>query len=294
MDFQLSIKDIHFLRPLFWYLNIFLITPWYDFSKKSLVRTNMRIFYTIILVLLKITLLVYSFLDEILEQVHGKLFLTQKIILGSTYTNITLTVIATIFKSGFWNRNLWKEMLSNFCFLDTKLQNQRKRENFFRNFYCKLVLKHVLFGILAHHQLHSWSNFVSAPAWKIIMFTGFMEMCYEFLIVLLLTALVQAFEVRYKDLNERLMKLSRNGTTFQELLSLAQSYRILGETVDIFNELFGYQLVLIIFHCGLQMVQCLNLVFVFGAAETNDDVHFQFLVCNFWLFVWIGVRVHFT
>ena len=127
-----------------------------------------------------------------------------------------------------------------------------------------------------------------------MMFTGFMEMCYEFLIVLLLTALVQAFEVRYKDLNERLMKLSNNGTTFQELLSLAQSYRILGETVDIFNELFGYQLVLIIFHCGLQMVQCLNLVFVFGAVEETDDVNFQFLVSNFWLFVWIGVRVRCT
>ncbi|KAJ3648119.1 hypothetical protein Zmor_019952 [Zophobas morio] len=287
MDFQLSIKDINFLRPFFWYLNIFLITPWYDFSKKSLVKTNIRVVYTISVILFKITAVTYSLVDQTLGQAYAKLIFTQRIILGTIYVNTMLTVMVTIFKCGIWATNLWTEMFAGFRFVDRKLQNQGKRESFQRNFYWKLLLKHVFFGTVVYYQIYVWSNFVAMPVWKMVIFSGCMEICYEFLVVLLLTALVQAFEVRYKDLNERLMDVSKKAAIFDELQSLVKAYRILGETVEIFNELFGHQLVLIIFHCGLQMVHCLNLLFASGNIEMDEDTHFQFLISNFWFLVWI-------
>ena len=289
MSFQLSVKDIHFLRPFFWYLDCFLITPWYDFRKKTLVKPNMRILYITILILSKITILVYSLLDETLGQVYAKLIYTQKIILGGIYTNTTLTLILTIFKTGIWDTNLWKEMFARFHFVDRKLKNQGKTETFLRNFYFKLFLKHVLSLMCGFYELYVWSIFMKIPLWKVFIFTGFMEVYYEFLLVSLVTALVQDFEARYKDLNEKIVITSKKGTAFPELLNLVQAYRILGETVEIFNQIFGHQLVLIIFHCGLQMVHCLNLVFVMGAVEIDEDTHLQFLMCNFYLLVWIGV-----
>ena len=46
-----------------------------------------------------------------------------------------------------------------------------------------------------------------------------------------------------------------------EVKKVAQLYGILGETVEIFNKLFGYQILLIIFQFILELVMSLNIFF---------------------------------
>ena len=44
----------------------------------------------------------------------------------------------------------------------------------------------------------------------------------------------------------------------QEVENLADCYQILGEAVESWNNIFGQQMLLIMFHSGLQGVHCLN------------------------------------
>ncbi|KAJ3648116.1 hypothetical protein Zmor_019950 [Zophobas morio] len=46
-----------------------------------------------------------------------------------------------------------------------------------------------------------------------------------------------------------------------------QNYRLLGQTIDVVNKLFGFQLLLIIFHSGLHVVNSLNFVNLYKKSE---------------------------
>jgi hypothetical protein len=281
MSFNLSIKDINFIRGLFSFLNIFQIAPWYNFDKNTFYKPILCKCYGCVLILLHIFLLVYAITDENLARAYGEFVFTQKnFFCGICGTIVGLSVF-TIVKSSLWDVDNWRMLLTNFQYVDLKLQNTRKLEvKLVNNFYFGFVVKISLFTIFEIYLIYVWSSILEIPFWKTVLMTGAKDMYYEFLTVNLLNCFIQSFKSRYEDLNERLLNIGKERKVVRELTKLTHCYRILGETIEIFNKMFGVQqIIIIIFHCGIEFVCTLNntyVTFVIG----NNSLFFHIIVVN--------------
>jgi hypothetical protein len=294
MSFKLSMKDINFIRGLFRFLNIFLITPWYNFNKNTFYKPNLCKCYGCVLLLLNIFLIVYIITDESFVRLYGALLFSQKFIFFGSYGSIIGLCLLTIVKSSLWDVDNWKILLRNFQYVDLKLQNQAKVEvRLVKNFYFGLFVKHSLFTIFAIYSTYVWSSMFGFTLWKTVIVTGLKEMYYEFLTVNLLNSFIQSFKSRYEDLNERLLKIGKERKAIQELADLAHCYRILGETIEIFNKMFGVQLIMIIFHCGTEIVSCLNITFV-SFVMGDNSLYLHIMMTNFAVLICISVSLTVT
>ncbi|KAJ3651178.1 hypothetical protein Zmor_017234 [Zophobas morio] len=258
--FTLSIKDINFIHPLFNYLRIFFITPWYDFHENHTCRLQISKICGVALIVLKIYCIVYSANDDIVVNSIPKQSITQKFIsLGVLCTLICLDVV-TVIKS--WDIENWKTLFTNLQTVDQKLQNVDDLEkSVWKNFYLSFSTKQVIFLLLVVYQMYILSSTTQLSPIKILFLTGSVQHFVEYLVSILLNCLVQVFKSRYKDLNARLVEIEKAHIS-REMKNLVQSYRILSENVHIFNSLFGYQIILIMFHFGIEVVNGLNSIFI--------------------------------
>jgi hypothetical protein len=289
MSCNLSIKDINFIRGLFSFLNIFLITPWYSFDKNTIFKPILCKCYGCLLLLLNIFLTVYATTDEIAVRLYCALIFTQRFIYLLITGTMTALCLLTIVKSSLWDVDNWKILLTNFQYVDLKLQNKAKVEvRLVKNFYFVFFVKHSLFMIQTVYSAYVWSVVLELPLWKTVLMTGMKDMYYEFLTVNLLNCFIQSFKSRYEDLNERLLNIGKERKVFPELTKLAHCYRILGGTIEIFNKIFGVQLIMIIFHCGTEIVNCLNLTFV-SFLTGDNNLYFHIIISNVAVLICISV-----
>ncbi|KAJ3636559.1 hypothetical protein MTP99_000093 [Tenebrio molitor] len=274
MIWKLSVKDISFICPFYNYLSFFLITSWYDFEKNSVHKSRRSKFYGGFLILVKIVWFIFTYTDETFKKIDGALFFTQKVIYIGIQLNLEALLLLTVVKSSFFDAEDWKTLFSNFQLVDTKLQNRgRVNLKISQNFYVGLFVKHLVFALFGAYVLYVWANVLELSYCRLFIMGGFIQLYYEFLIIILLRSLVEGLKNRYEDLNDRLLRISKRPNILHELSSIAHSYRILGENVEICNKLFGYQVLLIIFHCGFQMVHCLNFTFVSFIFNSNLYSH---------------------
>jgi hypothetical protein len=292
MSSNLSIKDINFIRGLFSFLNIFLIAPWYNFDKNTMYKPILCKCYGCLLLLLNIFLTVYFLItDESVVRLYWGLLFTQRFLFFLAAGTTTALCLLTIVKSSLWDVDNWKILMTNFHYVDLKLQNKAKVEvRLVKNFYFGFFVKHFFFMIFAIYSICVWSSLFGFTIWKTVLVTGWKEMYYEFLTVNLLNCFIQSFKSRYEDLNERLLNIGKERKVVPELTKLAHCYRILGETIEIFNKMFGVQQLMIIFHCGTEFVSCLNLSFVSFLTDDNS-LYLHIIISNVAVLISISVSI---
>ena len=172
------------------------------------------------------------------------------------------------------NRSERMEQITNKPQLYIKLKNKGKVEkNLFNRFYLTIFLKHVLFLVITSLQTYVWYNFFQLPFVLLFLFIGNFECYIEFLIIVLMHSLVQSLKIRYVELNKKVVKTCRNNIS--HLKNVCHDYRILGQTVEIFNKIFGYEIILILWHFGVESVNSLTFIFV---PYVSTDVHNYFLI----------------
>ncbi|EFA07611.1 gustatory receptor 114 [Tribolium castaneum] len=289
MNLNLSVKDINFIKYLWKYFNIYLITPWYNFDKNAFYSPNMCKIYGTLLILLKLFWLFdVTFLHDKLNKSYRQLLFTQKINYAFSCLNIFVLTILSIANASFVGTdNKWKILLANFRYLDLNLHNNEKTERkIWNNFYSTFLLEQTLFFGCLCYQAHVWSRIMKITFLESLWFSPTVDRCYEFQVVTLIVAFLKCFNNRYKELNHRLLKcLNNNQKVLQEYQNLVCYHRLLGETIDAFNKLFGYQILLLVFHAGLQLVGCLNFPYVFFTSASNTpekcSVAFSMLFSNF-------------
>lgn len=94
---------------------------------------------------------------------------------------------------------------------------------------------------------------------------------------MLIMCITKSIKIRYQTLNAKLMTITTSSRMIRGLQQFVRIYRILGETIEIFNNLFGYKILLIIFLIGMQLVYSLN--FPLGSLNTvRFSIHL--IICN--------------
>ncbi|KAJ3647939.1 hypothetical protein Zmor_019783 [Zophobas morio] len=63
--------------------------------------------------------------------------------------------------------------------------------------------------------------------------------------------------------------------------TLTRDYRILGETIDIYNNLFGCQIILIVLHCGLEVISGLNISLTsIMIMDAGNPLYYNVFICG--------------
>ena len=156
-----------------------------------------------------------------------------------------------------------------------------------KNFYFTFFLKQLVFFVGTCAGQYVWADLMQLSILKVIIPTCMFECYYEFFLIIVINALVQSFKSRYQDLNRRVLIVFQETKTVQKWRALAQDYRILGETVDVFNKMFGWQIVLMMFHFGLEMVT--TLYFNFRVLVGKGNANLIGRLGNFGLWIWMLV-----
>ena len=279
-------KDLIFLRHLCWYLNLLLITPWYNFNTNSFQHLRWSKVYGIFLLSIKTFLIVYSILDESIQHLYGKMFFSQKLFFSGSCIIVTVLNVVTIFNCCYCKLDQWKTLFTNLHSIQEKVHT-----GVWKNLYVTIVTKHTVFVLFLLYIYYVWSNVMGVAFYKVAILSGFMELYYEFLIILLITSLVGCLKRRYEQLNDNLRKLRGRNNLEIVVHHLIRDYRTLAESVEIFNTLFGYQIILIIFHCGLTLINSLNFTFLRLVINIDDRFYQHSLVSNVCFLVIILVSV---
>lgn len=277
--FKLSQKDINFIKPLWKWLNIFLVTPCYDFDKNVTKYWVLSKLYGSVFILARIIWIGALMKDEAVIKMWSPLIFTKKFsYIFSVIHLIALNSLTNIKSSFGVNINAWKILFTNFQHIDIKLQNKDKVEKtIWKNFYFAFSTKLLIFTVFAFYALHSWSNFLKISYLQGLWTSPICDVFYEFQIFVFITSIVQCIKIRYQMLNAKLITINKSPKMIEELKQLIPMYQILGETIQIFNKLFGYEILLIFFHTGMQLVACVN--FPLASLDTID-LKIYLIICN--------------
>ena len=138
MSLKVSVKDIGFIKPFFLYLNVFLITPWYDFNTNLFCRPTISKIYGCILLFAKFLWFITALMNTTVRRTFVESLFSVKIILVFGGITLLMRTILIILKSTTWNVSDWKTLLVNFNTIDANLQTTNRNESFFKNFYLQL------------------------------------------------------------------------------------------------------------------------------------------------------------
>lgn len=228
------------------------------------------------LVLLKIYWVLDSvILDETMDRTFQRLLFTQKInYIFSSVTLLAITLLCIV-KSSFLSNNNWRTFFINFKYIDLNLQNKEKtKTKIWKNIYINFFLWQMFFiiSVLVY-------NLMKIPFVRGLWLGPAIDMFYEFQLIAFISSILTCFASRYKDINNRLLQYN-NQKTVRKFQNLVYCHRILGENIDVFNDLYGYHILLILFHTGLQLVGCLNIPLAF-LTSSNMMLRVDAVISNF-------------
>ena len=271
MNFKVSVKDIRRLQALIFYLNCVLVAPWYNFYEKTIARPKVAKFYGLVLIVARITATVYIIRTRIFQKIFDSAELSYSFIFVNIHFALLVLTLLTILKSSFLDTDKWKILMSNFHHFDKNLDTQGKREMQTYHFRLLLIL-HIVFVVSVIYALTVWCHLLKITVLQSFILGSVIDIYYEFLVVILLNTLINNFGSRYRDLNTKLIKI-RSTSSLNELRHIVQNYRLLGESIDLFNKMFAFQILLIILHCGLQAVGCLDIIYTLNLQFEGMLIH---------------------
>lgn len=254
----LSIKDIRFMRILCYFTNFFLITPWYNFQNHA---TSSRItpgVWAVVVFSLKLYGPSSIIWCERNRTIFNSFLFVQKIICTLTLSTSVVFGMVQIVATVHWNCDKWKLLINNFEYIDRKLGHRNKKSKICKNFYFWFFIKVVIFLCFFSPQFYLWFAVTKIKSFEIFI-SVFVELVNNFLFSVILNSLLMCFYYRYKDLSKKLRNMKIDIWQIEEVKQL---FRILGETIEMFNEMFGYQILFLILQTGLHLINYANLTFI--------------------------------
>ena len=135
-------QDLNFIRYINTYLNIFLITPWTAFDKKSTWKPILAKLYGTFLILCLGFRGCYLFQDDALISIFQEGLVSTKILNALTLMVLEIFVCLCVVRSAFFDNENWRLILENFCLVDKHLHGTLVEEKTVK-FYGKRLIGHV-------------------------------------------------------------------------------------------------------------------------------------------------------
>lgn len=261
---RLAFGSMEFLRTTYLVNVFFSAVPLFRFETKSVVRTKFSIVYSACTAIAVIGLYIFStfFLhpyDKKVSTITSEFLdvFTSALLLISTLIIITNPVFQT---------KKWKNLLRELMRVTAKLE-QRKGGNEPKCIsiqVLKLVGLHLLIVSINTVRLTTVYN-INAETESKYFFCGCLYEYYCFTSTVLMIEICMTLKQRYKILSELLETTVGNGTTqstsnkhiaiVDQIRRISKIYKMLNYSVDVYNDIFGYQTLFMIGNTLLSVLQ---------------------------------------
>ena len=143
-----------------------------------------------------------------------------------------------------------------------------------------------IFLVLATYEIYVWLMVFDFSVIKFFPAVSYMRY-YKLMIIMLAEILIEKIRSGYLNVNRNLVNCLQSPNCLHEMRALTRDYRILGETIDIYNDLFGYQLMLIMLHCGLEVISALNIALASIIIDAANPLYYN-------MFLWSTTLLMFS
>ncbi|KAJ8919612.1 hypothetical protein NQ315_002234 [Exocentrus adspersus] len=261
-SYKFSRKNIEFIKIAYKMGNFICITPWYDFQTKKFCHPLFNCIYSLLLcAVLALVLFTTIQKREYMEQEMVQRFLLTFSDAISVMLTEYLVIGATLL-----HKSKWKLLLEMFVAIDDKLENDYKRQcKVLNNFYIYLILGHIFFIGCYAYKSYVWSSIIGLRYFSNFG-TMLIPMYYCFFCAMLVSNIVLALGTRYKDINKLLQKyvtrlVHCNESKFLEDVDVIRKYyRHLADMTDVFNDIFGWVIIIVVLHSIIEILNCVNLI----------------------------------
>ncbi|RZC33576.1 7tm 7 domain containing protein, partial [Asbolus verrucosus] len=192
------------------------------------------------------------------DLIHVRYAITIMMDLTLYLFNCTIIVVAV-----FWKRKQWYRLLRNL-----KMTESRNTDRSKVPYWTSFVVTHVIFWMITVYDTYAWVDIMGFEFFKqysVEIFQSYFLFLYQFLLYVI-TKLVL---LRYRKLVALLMpqfhysaELRQSvSTTDNFLLSIKNfenKFCLLKEIVEVFNDVFGWPILLIIIYTGLQLLNYID------------------------------------
>ncbi|KAJ3647921.1 hypothetical protein Zmor_019768 [Zophobas morio] len=279
-------QDIQSLRALCSYLDFILVTPWYDFNKNTAYKPTMKKIYGCFFIAAKLTWWSFTikYSIETYDRYRNSL-LSQKLGFILIVSTATIQCFLTIITSTFCGIKHWKTLFTNVEIFDSRINIREKMKMTpSKQLIRSSIFQQAISLVLCLYVLYVSVVMLRTPLWKSLCLTMPLELLSEMWTLLLMNVINDVIKRRYQILNIKLVEVLRGVKVVQELENVVECYQILAETVEAFNRIFSYPMLLFIFQSGVQLIHCLNFRFV-NSATGGPTYYLTYLSNVFCLFV---------
>lgn len=276
MSFTYSRQSFKFLEVTYQYVTFMGIAPSYDFDRNVFVKRNVYKLYCLALVSVIVCTFVYQ------QYYYWKnLFVTYTFFslildLFSKCIMFLLCLVTTV-SSAFWSMDDWGHLFQCFSELEDELKTRETTEgSFLKNFHFQFFLTHVLVIVVSVNSFIPWFLYVRYPtpmiliAETMILYLQYMK-CIKATIVY---NIALAIKCKYQDLNRFLIRgcCDRISEIPKITRDVSHLYGLVGETVDAFNKLFGWEILFSIFHSTSITLECFNFIKIFHSQIVSGSI----------------------
>ena len=226
----------------FFYFNIFLITPWYDFKDGSFHKPTLCKLYGYSLILAKISLSFATIYDIFQKDRLLRRFVFTQAFIHLLNTVILCTIVVLTVAKTVSDVKNWKILLEKCGSIEGTSHTEKP---------LKFWLLQFTFVTVITYCIYVYHTFFGVPLWKCIFFAHAADSFYQFMLTRFLQSVVETIKSGYENLNQKLILDSKSKIVVR---NLTRRYCFLGKMLEGFNDMFGYQLALIIIYDALHMI----------------------------------------
>lgn len=274
MIWTYSRQSLKFIELAYKYSTFIAIAPNYDFNKRTYVKENAYKLYCSIVAIIIIFGCVHQqyFYFSKLSITHTPFAFV--LVLFSQFI-IFVSCVLIVLSSAFWNKKNWGRLFESFWMLENNLNTTSRTEHsFLKNFYFQFFLIQLLLMVILTNALMSWFLYIIHPN-PLILMTEIVHLYLlnmKFMKVKIVYNIALAIKCKYQDLNSLLMKgcCREKSELLKTVGTVSYLCSVLGETVIIFNRLFGWDILLLIFHSTITVLACFNFVKMYFSEVVSE------------------------
>ncbi|XP_065169569.1 gustatory receptor 68a-like [Atheta coriaria] len=270
-----TLKPLHIIGK---YLGI-----WPSFDTSTMEVCNCYFWYGVLMLIILISQQIYMILGRvtILDQIDNSVFITM--LLADVTT--TATNISAIVNINFLQAKRLQTFLQEIHSLESTFCNIRKDEcGERRRFYIELITGHIVIAAYMIYNTWQWTGVIG---WQMSQYSLMHDLQFYHILIMVLLIRNYVLLIKYKieTLNFMLENCGPNKYNQEwNLDSLSKLYTKVSNVIDGFNEIFGWNLMVLQVQLIANLLGPLNLALVYGGATfMGKQMDFNlYILCFIW------------
>ncbi|XP_017773516.1 PREDICTED: putative gustatory receptor 28b [Nicrophorus vespilloides] len=266
-------QSLWLLKPIYFITTILAITPGYSFVQNA--PLSISKFYGYVFIALLLSAISYSLYGRIkyfgVSDIATYVFLSFISYAGLSLANLSACVNIKLRKG-----NKLINLLQGFVDIDKKLNRIPPKEIRYK-FYLELCIYYVILLIYTCYD-EMYKIFLFGRSFEFYLFLRKSQIFLSLSLAMLIHSLVINFRYRFACLNEMLQSCALRKSKHGNMDTITVCFIKLTQMVDVFNEIFGWQLLYLAVNFVLGLLHIIN-----GAIIEISKMPISDIPIHFWL-----------